>query len=143
MSQQQKIKDIIGKFGKGGGSPGLGLGVKLLIGAGGLAWAAANSVYTGELLTKCLYEMIPLVTPLHITVEGGHRSIIFSRIGGVQPDVYSEGLHFKVPWFQWPIIYDIRSKPKKISSPTGSKDLQMVNITLRVLQVIFSSIELF
>jgi prohibitin 2 len=55
-------------------------------------------------------------------------------MGGVQPDVYSEGLHFKVPWLQWPIIYDIRSKPKKISSPTGSKDLQMVNITLRVLQ---------
>lgn len=26
-----------------------------------------------------------------------------------------------------------RSRPRKISSPTGSKDLQMVNITLRVL----------
>lgn len=34
---------------------------------------------------------------------------------------------------QYPIIYDIRSRPRKISSPTGSKDLQMVNITLRVL----------
>jgi len=31
------------------------------------------------------------------------------------------------------IIYDIRSRPRKISSPTGSKDLQMVNISLRVL----------
>src|SRR5439155_10284260 len=49
-------------------------------------------------------------------------------------EVYSEGLHFRIPWLQWPIIYDIRSKPRKISSPTGSKDLQMVNITLRVLQ---------
>lgn len=39
----------------------------------------------------------------------------------------------RLPWFQWPIIYDIRSRPRKISSPTGSKDLQMVNITLRVL----------
>ena len=44
-----------------------------------------------------------------------------------------EGLHFRVPWFQYPIIYDIRSRPRKISSPTGSKDLQMVNISLRVL----------
>lgn len=26
-----------------------------------------------------------------------------------------------------------RSRPRKISSPTGSKDLQMVNISLRVL----------
>lgn len=28
-------------------------------------------------------------------VEGGHRAIIFSRIGGVQQNVYSEGLHFR------------------------------------------------
>jgi len=51
----------------------------------------------------------------------------------VQRDIYSEGLHFRIPWFQYPIIYDIRSRPRNIASPTGSKDLQMVNITLRVL----------
>lgn len=39
----------------------------------------------------------------------------------------------RIPWFQNPIIYDIRARPRKISSPTGSKDLQMVNISLRVL----------
>merc|ERR1712183_117701 len=39
----------------------------------------------------------------------------------------------KMPWFQYPIIYDIRARPRKITSPTGSKDLQMVNISLRVL----------
>lgn len=66
-------------------------------------------------------------------VEGGHRAIIFNRIGGIQNDIYPEGLHFRVPWFQYPIIYDIRSRPRKISSPSGSKDLQMVNISLRVL----------
>merc|ERR1712083_910414 len=67
------------------------------------------------------------------TVEGGHRAIIFARIGGIQDDVMVEGLHFRIPWFQYPIIYDIRSRPRKMSSPTGSKDLQMVNISLRVL----------
>lgn len=66
-------------------------------------------------------------------VEGGQRAIIFSRLGGIQNEIYTEGLHFRVPWFQYPIIYDIRSRPRKISSPTGSKDLQMVNISLRVL----------
>lgn len=66
-------------------------------------------------------------------VEGGHRAIIFSRLGGIQNETYAEGLHFRVPWLQYPIIYDIRSRPRKISSPTGSKDLQMVNISLRVL----------
>ncbi|KFO20273.1 Prohibitin-2 [Fukomys damarensis] len=68
------------------------------------------------------------------TVEGGHRAIFFNRIGGVQQDtILAEGLHFRIPWFQYPIIYDIRARPRKISSPTGSKDLQMVNISLRVL----------
>lgn len=39
----------------------------------------------------------------------------------------------RIPWFQYPIIYDIRARPRRIISPTGSKDLQMVNIGLRVL----------
>lgn len=51
----------------------------------------------------------------------------------MQQEVYTEGLHFRIPWFQYPVIYDIRARPRKISSPTGSKDLQMVNISLRVL----------
>ncbi|EPY89785.1 prohibitin-2 [Camelus ferus] len=68
------------------------------------------------------------------SLEGGHRAIFFNRIGGVQQDtILAEGLHFRIPWFQYPIIYDIRARPRKISSPTGSKDLQMVNISLRVL----------
>ena len=66
-------------------------------------------------------------------VDGGHRAIIFSRISGVQQRIYEEGLHFRIPWFQYPIIYDIRARPKLLTSPTGSKDLQMVNIGLRVL----------
>ena len=42
-------------------------------------------------------------------------------------------LHSRVPWFHYPIIYDIRARPKLLTSPTGSKDLQMVNMGLRVL----------
>jgi prohibitin 2 len=58
---------------------------------------------------------------------------MFNRIGGLGDEIYREGLHFRVPWFQYPIIYDIRARPNQIRSPTGSKDLQMVNIGLRVL----------
>ena len=80
--------------------------------------------------------------------------------------MYAEGTHIMIPWFEWPVIYDVRAKPKNIPSLTGSKglpapsppcslashfqllivcacvcffttsllpDLQMVNITLRVL----------
>ncbi|KAG5419259.1 PHB2 [Candida metapsilosis] len=66
-------------------------------------------------------------------VDGGQRAILYSRIGGVQQKIYPEGTHFVIPWFQRPIIYDVRAKPKEIASLTGTKDLQMVNITCRVL----------
>ena len=39
----------------------------------------------------------------------------------------------RIPWLHYPIIYDIRARPKLLTSPSGSKDLQMVNIGLRVL----------
>eukprot|EP00904_Undaria_pinnatifida_P006219 jgi/Undpi1/2727/HiC_scaffold_14.g06105.m1 len=67
------------------------------------------------------------------TVDGGHRAIIFNRLTGVKEGVMSEGMHFVVPWFEWPYIYDVRTKPRNVQSLTGSKDLQMVSITLRVL----------
>ncbi|XP_050442696.1 prohibitin-2 [Adelges cooleyi] len=106
---QQQMNDFVNKM---GAAKGLSLGVKLVAGVGVIAYGVANSMFT---------------------VEGGHRAIMFNRIGGIQQTVFPEGLHFRLPWFQYPIIYDIRSRPRKISSPTGSKDLQMVNISLRVL----------
>lgn len=56
----------------------------------------------------CTYICSTNVKVIFIPVEGGHRAIIFNRIGGVQNDIYTEGLHFRIPWFQYPIIYDIR-----------------------------------
>ncbi|NP_001074354.1 prohibitin-2 isoform X1 [Numida meleagris] len=107
----QSLKDLAGRL--PAGPRGVGTALKLLLGAGALAYGVRESVFI---------------------VEGGQRAIFFNRIGGVQQDtILAEGLHFRIPWFQYPIIYDIRARPRKISSPTGSKDLQMVNISLRVL----------
>lgn len=66
-------------------------------------------------------------------VRGGTRAVIFDRISGVQENVVNEGTHFLIPWLQKSIIYDVRTKPRNISTTTGSKDLQMVSLTLRVL----------
>jgi len=114
---EDKIKDFTTKMGKGGagmpGAPkGLGLGMKVLAAGMATVYGINESMYT---------------------VDGGHRAIIFDRISGIKNNIMSEGLHFRIPWFQYPIIYDIRSKPRTMSSPTGSADLQMVNISLRVL----------
>jgi len=105
-----KLNDLAGKMGKA--PKGLGLGVKLLA-------AGAAGIYG---LQQSMF-----------TIDGGHRAIMFNRIGGIQDYSLTEGLHFRMPWFQYPIVYDIRARPRKITSPTGSKDLQMVNISLRVL----------
>jgi len=69
----------------------------------------------------------------YFTVQPGHKAVKFNRIGGVGQVVYSEGFHLKMPWLEWPLIYDVRQRPHTVSSPSGSKDLQTVNLTLRIL----------
>ncbi|KAH8100577.1 band 7 family-domain-containing protein [Cristinia sonorae] len=66
-------------------------------------------------------------------VPGGYRAVMFDRFSGVMDEAKPEGTHFLVPWLQRAILYDCRVKPRNISTTTGSKDLQMVSITLRVL----------
>lgn len=83
-----------------------------LVGAGALGYGAYNSVFT---------------------VDGGHRAVIFNRIVGMKHTVYNEGLNFNIPWFEHPVIYDIRTRPCNLQTLTGSKDLQMVTIGVRVL----------
>lgn len=96
--------------------PGAGGAASALIKFGVIAgigvYGAANSLYN---------------------VEGGHRAIVFNRISGIKEEVYPEGTHFVLPWFERPIIYDVRTRPHLVESTSGSRDLQMVKIGLRVL----------
>jgi prohibitin 1 len=76
----------------------------------------------GALASQSLYD-----------VKGGTRAVIFDRFAGVKEEVVNEGTHFLIPWVQRGVIFDVRTKPRSISTTTGSKDLQMVSLTLRVL----------
>ncbi|KAG6741644.1 hypothetical protein POPTR_017G065800v4 [Populus trichocarpa] len=67
------------------------------------------------------------------TVDGGQRAVLFDRFRGVIDTTIGEGTHFLIPWLQKPFIFDIRTRPHTFSSVSGTKDLQMVNLTLRVL----------
>lgn len=89
----------------------MGGSLSLLVG-GALVSTVANSIYD---------------------VKGGSRAVIFDRLSGVKEEVISEGTHFRIPWLQRAIIFDVRTKPRMIATTTGSKDLQMVSLTLRVL----------
>lgn len=100
-----------GKIGNAGNSL-----LKLLVAVGGvgsLAFAAKQSL---------------------IVVQPGHVGILYNRIGGLdETKVCKEGLNFIVPFFQRAIIYNVRTRPQMINSQSGSKDLQMVQISLRCL----------
>ncbi|KAI4986547.1 hypothetical protein ZWY2020_019177 [Hordeum vulgare] len=101
---------------KGARMPSAPAGVGALVKLGLLGGAA---LYLGN---KTLYN-----------VEGGHRAIVFNRLEGIKDKVYPEGTHIVIPWFERPIIYDVRARPNLVESTSGSRDLQMVRIGLRVL----------
>ena len=46
---------------------------------------------------------------------------MYDRIRGVLDQPVGEGTHFRVPWLQTPNIMDIRTRPRTISSVTGTK----------------------
>uniref|UniRef100_A0A7S4JTY1 Prohibitin n=1 Tax=Odontella aurita TaxID=265563 RepID=A0A7S4JTY1_9STRA len=101
-----------GKGGAGRAAAAAGNAAGALIAAGALGYGAYSSVYN---------------------VEGGKRAVVFNRVTGMKDQVYGEGLNFNIPWFEWPYIYDIRTRPCNLQTLTGSKDLQMVTIGVRVL----------
>mmetsp|Transcript_13360 Transcript_13360/g.32127 ORF Transcript_13360/g.32127 Transcript_13360/m.32127 type:complete len:321 (+) Transcript_13360:108-1070(+) len=118
----QRVAKQVNSAGGGGGGKGGGGGgraaaaaassITALAVAGGLGYGAYNSLFT---------------------VPGGHRAVIFNRVGGMKNIVYGEGLNFNIPWFERPTVFDIRTRPVNLQTLTGSKDLQMVTIAIRVL----------
>jgi len=66
-------------------------------------------------------------------VDAGFRALKFNRVGGISEHVHSEGTHFMIPWFERPILFDIKTRPKEMQSFTGTRDLQTTNIRLRML----------
>ena len=112
----QRMSRNVPNMGGSGGGRGVGDAAGRALGslmvAAGLGYSAYNSIYT---------------------VQGGHRAVVFNRLTGMKEQVYGEGLNFNIPWFEHPVIYDIRTRPVNLQTLTGSKDLQMVTLAIRVL----------
>jgi len=84
-----------------------------LVGLGGVGYVAKESVYN---------------------VEGGHKGILYSRISGIGEETYDEGFHLRFPGIHRPIIFNVRTRAHEYpNEKTGTKDLQMVTISVRVL----------
>lgn len=72
-------------------------------------------------------------TRFMFVVDGGEKAVLFDKVRGVQPKIYSEGMHFRIPILQDPKIFEIRTRPQIVHARTGTKDLQQVELTLRML----------
>ncbi|KAM0683625.1 Prohibitin-1 [Mitosporidium daphniae] len=66
-------------------------------------------------------------------VPAGQRVVIFDRLKGIRAKPMEEGTHFLIPWLQKPIFFDVRLQSKVITTNTGSKDMQRISLSLRVL----------
>lgn len=107
MSRFEKIGQMLSGAAKNGAPLAVGVG-----GVAGMVWMGRNAMFN---------------------VEPGHIAIKYNRWSGVGGSQYPPGLNFMLPWWERPIIFDIRARPHTMTSLTGSKDLQMVNISLRAL----------
>jgi len=91
-------------------------------GLGNVARAAFGLAGLGFIPATCLYD-----------VDGGSRVVMFNKFQGLDEKVRGEGTHFKIPFIMEPTYYTIRLRPKLIQTSTGTKDLQMVTIHVRML----------
>lgn len=112
-----------GKQGSGGGGGSGGSPV----GGGG----PVNTIVTALAATGAVayvgYKSVVIIQP-------GHMGVVYNRIGGLDGKArLQEGLNFVVPFFQRANIYDVRVRSQVVNTSSGSKDLQQVQISLRVL----------
>lgn len=70
------------------------------------------------------------------TVDGGERALMFDTIfgKGISDKVLGEGIHFKFPKLYEPKIFSIRLNPIVIEAKTAARDLQLIDITVRILE---------
>lgn len=95
----------------------------------------------GSLATVFGIGLVALNSSIY-TVDPGEKALIMDKLKGLKQNVYGQGYHLLIPGIQvlissnnqTPIIYDCRLKPIDIHVVTGTKDLQTVTISLRILQ---------
>ncbi|KAG5482614.1 hypothetical protein CUR178_05757 [Leishmania enriettii] len=80
------------------------------------AMAAGLSVYS------CCFVVYP-----------GEVCILYNKISGLKNAVYGEGLQGRIIGLDEILRFNVRVRPRTLQTMTGTKDLQMVNVRLRVL----------
>lgn len=95
---------------------------KFFGGLGALPWVITSF----GISTYALYNSVYFV-------QGGCCAVKFNSLTGLSQRTYGEGANLAIPFIETPIIFDLRNKPTEIITATGSKDLQMISLAVRVL----------
>jgi prohibitin 2 len=66
-------------------------------------------------------------------VPGGYRAVKFNAITGLNDTNYGEGANLAIPFIETPILFDTRFRPTEVATSSGSRDLQIINMAVRVL----------
>lgn len=64
-------------------------------------------------------------------IQAGHRGVVL-QLGAVQPQVFEEGLHFRIPFIQTVVPMEVRVQKSETSQTSASRDLQTVATTIAV-----------
>jgi len=66
-----------------------------------------------------------------VVVAAGHRGVLL-QFGAVQPTVFNEGIHFKIPFMQTVVPVEVRVQKAESDANAASKDLQTVSTRIAV-----------
>lgn len=61
-------------------------------------------------------------------IGAGQRGVVYSKVSGVRPYIFTEGLNFKVPFIETVTKFSIRTQKLKGLSEGASRDLQLLKI---------------
>ena len=104
---------------------------------GGAASAAQTALYDGTASCQLPMPWIPVshafVRFVH-PVDAGTRAVIFNRFHGVENRVIGEGTHIRMPYIEKPYIMDIRTRPRSVSTVTGTKGASLSACALVALK---------
>ena len=89
-----------------------------------------RKVLQGVGVVVALAVLLPVVNPTAI-VPAGSRGVM-TTFGKIDPQVFTEGLHFRIPLVQTMHLMDVRIQKGEGSGEAASKDLQSIRASVAV-----------
>ena len=87
----------------------------------------------GRIVWYCILGIVALILifgTMYI-VNAGERAVLIT-LGSPSVSTIAEGLHFKMPFFQNIVIFDIKTQKDEVDASSASKDLQTVSAKIAV-----------